>query len=305
MSGFLGNTAFRYCGRTFTSQEIGFIRHLIASKPDCNRAQLSRLVCDELSWFRPNGEPKEMSCRVAMLRMERDGLFILPSPKTVNGNGRIRPRCTSLSAPGKPVSLPANKVGELRFVGVDSSHNSPLWNEVIERYHYLGYKPLTGAQIRYLVFAGETLVAALGFGAAAWTVAPRDSFIGWSSQQRQRNLHLIANNARFLILPWVNSKNLASSILAAVAKRLPLDWQNRYHHQIVLLETFVDKTRYAATCYRAANWILVGQTKGLGKVRRKKRLRLPVKDIYLYPLHRNYRKKLLYSPPSSPVVPLH
>ena len=187
----------RYCGRLFTADEIQRIRSLTTSEPKRNRAQLSREVCDILGWFRPDGRLKDMSCRVAMLRMERDGLITLPPPQQINGNGRHRPRFTSASDPEDPISLPAGRLGDLTFRIVAGRESSSLWNELIERYHYLGYKPLPGAQLRYFVLSGYRLLAALGFGASAWKVAPRDRFIEWSSEARIQNLHLVVNNARF------------------------------------------------------------------------------------------------------------
>ena len=286
------DTPVRYCGRLFTMKEIDRIRQLIASDDKPNRLKLSRLVCDKLGWLRPDGRRKDMSCRVAMLRMERDGLITLPPPQKGNGNGRTRPRLTSASDPKESISLPAGALGKLLFGPVDTPKDSSRWNELIERYHYLGYKPLPGAQIRYLVFSGSHLLAALGFGAAAWALAPRDRFVGWTTQQRQRNLQFIVNNARFLILPWVRSHNLASRILAGITRQLLQDWQKRYGYQPVLLETFVEQNRFCGTCYRAANWIHVGQTQGRGKLDRNNRYSLPVKDIFLYPLHKHFRQEL-------------
>lgn len=286
-------TSYRYCGRVFTQKEIDWIRGIIASEPKRHRLELSRIVSDELQWLSPDGRRKEMSCRVAMLRMHRDGLILLPPPQTKNGNGRNRPRITSLSDPKDPISCPAEELGRLNFCPIDTPKDSLLWNELIERYHYLGHKPLPGAQIRYLVSSsGGALVAALGFGACAWKVLPRDKFIGWSHEERVCKLHLIVNNARFLILPWVTSRNLASRILSSLAKRLPFDWQDRYGYKPVLLETFVQKDRFRGTCYRAANWIYVGQTKGRGKLDRYNRYLLPIKDIFLYPLVKNFREVL-------------
>jgi len=285
-------TSLRYCGRLFSSEEIDLIRQLIADNPQRNRVQLSRLACDLLGWLRPDGGRKDMSCRVAMLRMHRDGLIILPKPQKGNGNGRNRPLLTSASEPREPISLPAGALGQLLFRPVNSRRDSSLWNELIERYHYLGYKTLPGAQIRYLVFSGNHLLAALGFGAAAWALAPRDRFIGWTAEQRVANLHLVINNARFLILPWITSPNLASRILAGVNKQLPHHWQTRYGYQPVLMETFVEKNRFRGTCYRAANWICVGKTQGRGKLDRYKRYQLPVKDIFLYPLSKTFRQIL-------------
>lgn len=156
---------------------------------------------------------------------------------------------------------------------------SGLWNEYIQRYHYLGYTPLPGAQFRYFIYAGEQLVALTGFGAATWQTAPRDQFIGWNPDQRKRNLHLIVNNARFLILPWIQSKNLASKILSLTARRLSDDWLERYNTQPVMLETFVEKKRFAGICDKAANWKLCGQTKGRGKLGPAGKISVPIKDF--------------------------
>ena len=281
-----------YCGREFTKNEIDSIRELIASDQSLNRADLSRLVCYRLGWLRPDGRLKDMSCRAAMLRMEKDGLITLPPPRWGNGNGRHKPKITKASDPQEPITLPAGELGELIFKPIDTRKDSLLYNEFIERHHYLGNKPLTGAQQRYMVFGRERLLALLGFGAAAWKVAPRDRFIGWTHQQREKNLHLVVNNARFLILPWVDSRNLASRILAGITRRLPYDWQQRYGYSPFLLETFVHKDRFQGTCYRAANWIHVGLTQGRGKLDRKFRRPIPVKHIFLYPLQRNFRQKL-------------
>lgn len=282
----------RYCGRIFTGEEIERIRALIASEPKKNRAQLSRVVCDEFGWLKPNGGRRDMSCRVAMLRMHNDGLITLPPPLRGNGNGRSRPRLTSASDPRELISLPAGSLGELVYHAVKTPEDSSLWNELIERHHYLGYKPLPGAQIRYLVFGGSHLLAALGFGASAWKVGARDRFIGWPPDQRIRNLHLVVNNARFLILPWIKSHNLASRIIAAAERRLPGDWQARYSYEPVLLETFVERDRFRGTCYRAANWIHVGETQGRGKLDRRNLFSLPVKDVLVRPLRPDFREKL-------------
>lgn len=284
-------TTHRYCGRQFTIDEMEQIRALITSEAKPNRAQLSRLVCDQFGWLAANGRRKEMSCRVAMLRMHRDGLIHLPPPQKGNGNGRHRPRITAASDP--PLRwLSDGDWKSLAFRPVQSPADSALFNELVQRYHYLKYKPLPGAQIRYMVFSGPDLLAVLGFGASAWTLAPRDRLIGWTAQQRQHNLHRVVNNARFLILPWIRSPNLASRILSGVVKQLPQDWQDRYRYAPVLLETFVEQSRFRGTCYRAANWLHVGQTQGRGKLDRENRYALPVKDIFLYPLHKHFKRHL-------------
>jgi hypothetical protein len=241
----------------------------------------------------PGAALKDMSCRVAMLRMEKDGLLKLPPPKNGNGNGNARPSLTAASAPQQPVTVSAGHLGNLQLCPVTTAQQSLLWNELIQRHHYLGYQPLPGAQIRYLIFsANSQLLAALGLGAAAWKVAARDHFIGWTPEQRAQNLHLVVNNARFLILPWVNSRNLASKILALAAKRLANDWLARYQYTPVLLETFVERQRFTGACYRAANWNHIGQTQGRGKLDRQHKNAEPIKDIYLYPLHKHFRQTL-------------
>jgi hypothetical protein len=279
----------RYCGRDFTEPELTLIRTLIAADPDRSRAELSRLTCRGLHWYKADGGLKEMSCRVAMLRMQQDGLIKLPPPRCPRPQTRIRFTPTTALQPTLDLPVHALPALQLRMVRPD---NSRLWNEYIERYHYLGYKSLPGAQMRYFVDAGSQLVALLGFGAGAWQTEPRDRFIGWSHETRQRNLHLIVNNARFLILPWVNSKNLASKVLAMAARQVPHDWQQRYGYRPALMETFVETHRFTGACYKAANWIYVGRTKGRGKLGPAGLQSVPVKDLWLYPLQRNFKRLL-------------
>ena len=281
----------RFCGRDFSGQEIGRLRDLIGEDPTRSRAQLSRLACQLLGWFKPDGGLKEMSCRVAMLRMHRQGLLQLPPPRNrKGGSGRIEH--TFWSAPQPLLSRPVHELPGVHLEPVLSRPDSALWNEYIDRYHYLGYKPLPGAQLRYFACSQERILALLGFGAAAWKTAPRDRFIGWRPSERERNLQLIVNNARFLILPWVESKNLASKLLAMAARQLPEDWHDRYAYRPVLLETFVDTGRFTGACYKAANWIHVGQTQGRGKLDRHHQSNLPIKSIWLYPLTKHFRSLL-------------
>ncbi len=281
----------RYCGREFTEIDVELIQRLLADNPDINRSKLSRLFCEAVSWRKADGGLKDMSCRVAMLRMHRDGHIELPLPqKPANNHLKIGKR-TLLALPEPEVN---KKAGEytLQLQLVEKS-DSALWNEYIDRYHYLGYTPLPGAQLRYFVKSGDQVLALLGFGAAAWTTAPRDEYIGWDAETRKRNLHLIINNARFLILPWVHSKNLGSKILSMASKRICGDWVARYNYEPVLLETFVEKERFQGTCYKAANWICVGETQGRGKLDVHNEYKLPVKGIYLYPLRKDFRKRLI------------
>lgn len=285
---------YRYSGRIITTDEIDWIRAYIAANPQFNRATLSRIVAEHLKWFDPYGRLKQMSCRVAMLRMHRDGLIKLPTPKWIKVNTKRSPReFSSASASGASILAPVSQLTPLVISQARTSHDMRLWNELIHRYHYLGHSPLTGAQMKYLVFdAKGSLLGALGFAAAAWKVACRDQFIQWSDAQRLRNLHLVVNNARFLVLPWVTSKNLASYILGLAARQLPVDWQTRYNYQPVLMETFVQKNKFKGTCYRAANWIVLGQTKGRGKRDRFNEYSLPVKDVFVYPLNKSFKNIL-------------
>jgi hypothetical protein len=280
----------RYSGRDFNERELADIRTLISNHPTSSRAELSRLTCKALQWLKADGGLKEMSCRVAMLRMQEDGLIQLPAPKGKRPEPRLE--FTPLTAPEAPIEQAANYLAPLQLCPVVNRAHSRLWNEYIHRYHYLGYKTLPGAQLRYFVTSGERIVALLGFGASAWQAAPRDNYIGWDHDQRKKNLHLIVNNARFLILPWVRSKNLASMILGMAARQLPGDWESRYHYRPVLLETFVEKNRFPGGCYKAANWVCVGETKGRGKLGPAGKQSVPIKDLWLYPLARGFKSTL-------------
>jgi hypothetical protein len=282
----------RYCGRDFSEADLQTIRHIIASNDQPNRATISRRVCTVLGWYKPDGGLKEMSCRVALLRMERDGLIRLPAPEKGNGNRTARVRISRASDPQPEVRVGVGALDPLRLEQVVEATDSQLWNELIERYHYLGHKRLPGAQLRYFVYSGSRLLAALGFGASAWSVAGRDRLIGWTAKQRKRNLHLIVNNARFLILPWIQSRNLASKILSLASKQIRDDWNSRYNYRPVLLETFVEIDRFTGSCYRAANWQQVGITQGRGKLEKSHQGKLPQKYVLLYPLVKDFKEQL-------------
>jgi hypothetical protein len=283
----------RYCGRNFSDSELDNVRCLIAENPGASRAGLSRVVCEQLRWRRADGRLKDMSCRVAMLRMQKDGLIRLPPPRNGNGNGRPYRRRTPEAQPELfPVVTSVGALSDLQLNPVEHPKASHLWNEYIDRYHYLGYQPLPGAQLRYFATANGTVLALMGFGAAAWKTAPRDRFIGWTSEQRQKRLHLVVNNARFLILPWVQCKYLASRLLSMVTRRLAEDWQRHYGYRPVLAETFVEIPRFQGTCYKAANWIHLGKTQGRGKLDVHHTAYLPTKSIWVYPLVKDFQLKL-------------
>jgi hypothetical protein len=282
-----------YCGREFSLDEIQSIKQLMEQNPSLRRAPMSRQLCELWGWNKPNGELKDMTCRVALLRMQADGLITLP-PSRMAGVKRSKPHFPATAATDAQERLvqPVHELGQLSLHAVAGTAVSRLWNEYIARYHYLGYTPMSGAQMRYNVYAGERLVALLSFGASAWKLAGRENFIGWQHPERLKNLQLVVNNARFLILPWIQSKGLASKILSKVARQLPDDWHRRYGYRPVLFETFVESERHRGTCYKAANWVHVGQTAGRGKKSRVHHQIIPIKDIWLYPLRKDFARIL-------------
>ena len=278
-------------GRTFSDSDLLIIQKII-QRDSINRTQISREVCLALNWLKPDGKLKEMSCRVALLRMHRAGILELPPPlrKDPNRSRHRHLELTTASDPGNLIMDPLSALGTIQLVRVTQPKSSRLWNELIQRYHYLGYTPLTGAQIRYLIYTEtDVLLGAISFSAAAWTLRPRDTMIGWNREQRIQRLNEIVNNTRFLILPWVHVKNLASKVLALCAKQLPQDWQTIYSYKPVLIETFVEKDRFHGTCYKAANWSYIGDTQGRGKRDRNYEYAVPIKAIYIYPLNKNFR----------------
>jgi Domain of unknown function (DUF4338) len=282
----------RYCGRDFEPAELEQIRSLIAQSPLQSRYQLSREVCQRLAWRRPDGKLKDMSCRVALLRMQADGLITLPAPRKAKPVSYQAYPDIDLAV-REPDSVPTVNLRQLQVELVGRRRDSLLWNAYIQHHHYLGHQLIPGAQLRYFVraAAGEA-IALLSFGASAWKTQPRDDFIGWSHEQRPSNLHLIVNNARFLILPWIRCRNLASRVLSLVAGRISDDWANAYAYRPVLLETFVEKPRFTGACYKAANWQYLGDTKGRGKLDSAHRNAQPVKSVWVYPLVSDFRPRL-------------
>jgi len=285
------STSKRYSGRVFDAVALEQVRGILRAHAGASRQQLSYRVCEALNWRKADGSLKDMSCRVALLRLYREGLIELPAPRRQFEPMRAYAGRTPQGEPGALIEAPLSVLGTVRLEPVER-RCSGLWNELIDRYHYLGYKPLPGAQLRYFAYAGERLVAVLGFGAAAWQTAPRDEWIGWSSEQRQRNLSAVVNNARFLILPWIRVPHLASKLLALAARTLPAHWQARYGDRPLLLETFVEAARFSGTCYQAANWECVGETQGRGKLGDHRLVQVPVKTVWLYPLVADCRARL-------------
>ncbi len=282
----------RLCGKPFGERELSVIKKEIENSNPYLRSEIARRVCRALDWVDITGRPKSMGARVVLLRLHREGFIELPSPRNGNGN-KTAMVLDDIDLPDAvELTGTAGDLTKLHLEIVESEHQSQVFNALVHTYHYLGYRPLPGAQIRYLILSEEGILGAISFSGAAWKVAARDSWIGWDARTRERYLSGIINNTRFLILPWVKVKNLASRVLCLSVKRLKEDMPVRYGYCPVLLETFVDRERFEGTCYRAANWLKLGQTKGRGRHDRNHRAAIPVKDIYVYPLKKNFQKSL-------------
>ncbi len=282
----------KLCGRLLNAADVEVIRREIRQAEPANRAEIARRVCRALDWTNALGQPKLMSARVGLLRLHRSGLIELPERPCGNGNGQHLKHEPKEWPEERALVASVDTLTRLRLSPVSDKKTSRLWNGLIDRYHYLGYTPLPGAQIRYLIESDQGLLGALGFGAAAWKVAPRDRWIGWERAGREAHLGRVLNNARFLLLPWVRVKNLASKVLALSARQVADDFAERYGERPVLLETFVQTPRFRATCYRAANWQYLGETTGRGKGDRTHRAALARKGIYVYPLATDFRRAL-------------
>jgi hypothetical protein len=298
---------FRYGGRTFTPDEVESIRQITDDPFHTTRADIARAVCDALGWVQHDGRPKLLTCKLALQRMEADGVIWLPLP-TSEPPGYRAPTFTAATDPQEPIAGSRSDLHDLVLNPVlTRTDDARLWNELMARYHYLGGRPMAGAQIRYLAYDGARLLGAMGFGAAALRLAPRDRFIGWTDAERTANLHLVIEQRRFLILPWVSVRGLASSLLSLACRRLPADVQARYGYRPVLLETFTDRDRFRGTSYAAANWVRVGKSQGLGRLAATGAPRRSIKDIWLYPLDPQFRAVLSFGrlAPGDPRKALH
>ncbi len=275
--------------------EIEVIKKLIAENPTWGRKRLSIELCQIWGWLHPDGHPKEISCRDLLRRLDAKGLIGLP------------PRLTkAFLKPGRPHRIQF-MLHDTTQIAADIKDILPIRLEIvpertfqiqefkslIDQYHYLGFDRNVGENLKYMVYSWQgKLLACLLFGSAAWSCAPRDQFIGWNTVSRRNHLIYTTNNTRFLILPWVKVPHLASHILGLIVRRIAADWQSKYSHPLYLLETFVEKERFKGTCYKAANWIHVGETTGRSRNDRYSNLQVPIKEIYLYPLHRHFREVL-------------
>jgi hypothetical protein len=283
----------RYRGRSITPADLEFLRGMIATQPGLSRRALSLAVCAAWQWRQPNGQPCDAICRGLLLWLQRAGHLVLPPPRWVSSKP-WRPR--SSAAPVRLDTSPlAASLGELRPLEIRQVRRAAdevLFNGLLAQYHYLGYQQPVGAHLKYLVWAAGRPVACAAWASAPRHLGPRDRFIGWSAAARRRNLRLLAYNTRFLILPWVAVPHLASHVLGRMALRVAADWQQLYGHPIYFLETFIDPARFRGTCYRAANWRVLGRTTGRGHNAPSMRPTRPVKEVLGYPLVPDFRARL-------------
>jgi Domain of unknown function (DUF4338) len=283
-----------FCGRELKPEELDLIRQITRDFSTLSLTELAFTVCELLEWRRPNGGLKSPECYDFLQTLHGRGWlpWLSLQPK------KLRPRATDWDERSDAQAPLTGSIGDylpVQLQLLDNSDDRRLFRQYIQRYHYLGYKAPYGAQLRYFVRSLQPpcpLLACLLFTSAAWKIAPRDTFVGWSQPARQVNLSLVVNNSRFLILPWIRVPNLASHILSLTARQMPRDWWAAYRAQPVLLETLVDGTRYHGGCYRAANWTEVGLTQGRGRMDRSGKAQGVRKHIFLFPLHRHWRKRL-------------
>ena len=282
-------------GREIRAPEVAFLRQLIAENPALSRRALSARVCEAWNWVQPNGQLRDMVCRSLMLKLHRQGHIELPAPKFKAINNAIRHRRVAQSAPldTTPVEGSLASLGSLEVRLVRRAEGEDVFAQLLKEHHYLGYSRPVGEHLKYLILAGGRPVACLGWSSAPLKLDLRDGFVGAPKEAYRHNLHLIAYNTRFLIVPWVRVPHLASHVLGRVARRISADWQGLYNHPIHLLESFVDTERFRGTCYRAANWIRVGRSEGRGTKSVHGAKPTSIKDLLVYPLGKDFRQKLL------------
>jgi len=281
---------WRYRGRTVTAEDIVFIRDLIARHPGLSRRKLSVRLCEAWQWKQANGAPRDMVCRGLLLMLHRGGEIELPAVRQVPLNPFVRrERPQSLLMDRTPLTGPLSQIQPIELRPVRRTAEEPLFNSLIEHHHYLGYEQPVGEHLKYVVWAQGRPVACLAWSSAPRHLGSRDRYIGWSAEARRRNIRFIAYNTRFLILPWVQIPHLASHILGRVALTLPRDWEQMYGHPVYFAETFIDPGRFRGTCYRAANWKLLGLTTGRGKDSTSKRPNRSLKEVLGYPLTPDFR----------------
>lgn len=285
-----------YCGRIFNGDELLEIKEIVASCKGLTRTELANTICELYSWKRPTQRLKTIECRQFLEYLGSKGIIQLPESKKGRPKGsKTRTLRTQAAQNQGLITGKASQFIPLILTRVITKQQRDLWYEFIDRYHYLGYQLPFGAQIRYFIETKEGIIlGCLQFSSPAWKMSSRDKWIKWSDEQRKRNLQRIVNNSRFLLLPWVQVKNLASSVLCVACRQIRQDWEQCFGYQPVLLETLVDQKRFKGTCYKASNWVHVGTTSGRGRMDRySKRKGLVPKEVYLYPLCTRFREELL------------
>lgn len=283
--------------RALAGEELGLIKDVVESCSGLSRQELANTVCELLDWRRPNGGLKTWECKDLLVELQDAGLLQLPPLRGGRPRGsRTKVVRTGRGEPQEPLAGTVRDAAPLSLRQVADAPARQLWRELVERYHYLGHRVPFGAHLRYLVEAARPqpqVVGCLQLSSPAWRMAARDRWIGWSDEVRAQRLQRVVNNSRFLVLPWVKVNNLASAVLALMARQLPSEWQRAYGVRPLLIETLVDPDRFEGTCYRAANWIELGTTSGRGRDDRKhaRRGHSP-KRLFVYPLARNARQRL-------------
>ena len=287
------NLDFKYRGKTITNRDIAFINQLIAENPNDSRRALSKKLCLAWNWVQSNGAQRDMVCRGLMLELDRAGHIKLP-PKKFNPHNPFinRKKPAKIKIDQTPIHAGLSKIKPIEFRQIRRTPSEKLFNSLIEHYHYLGYCHPVGEQLKYIIFSQQRPIACLAWSSAPRHIGCRDRFIGWPPAVRKKNLHLIAYNNRFLILPWVRIRCLASHLLGRMSKVVPADWERLYHHPVYFFETFVDTERFRGTCYYAANWMYLGQTTGRGKDDQTGKPNRSIKAVLGYPLSKDFRRLL-------------
>ena len=289
---------FIYRGRRFDAAEIQSVRELIAARPGLSRRRLSAELCRLWNWVQPNGRMRDMVARSLMLGMHRAGLIGLPAPRAGVLNNAIAHRRVAGGPPveERPFAGSLAALGPLELRLARRTDGERLFNQLLSQHHYLGYSRPVGEHLKYLVSAGGRPVACLAWSSAPRRLGLRDAFIGGDKERSRANLRLIAYNSRFLVLPWLRVPNLASHLLGRVARQISRDWETLYGHPVHLLETFVDTERFRGSCYRAANWICLGRSRGFGTKSLSSRVTCSIKEMWVYPVSADFRGRLLAAP---------
>jgi hypothetical protein len=287
----------RYSGRRFRPRELALIHEVVGSCSGLSRKELAQTICELLGWKRPSGRLKAQECREFLERLEAAGVLALPQKRQGRPVGsRTSVPVTARGEYGRDLVGDVSDFSPIEIEEVETPDQSLLFRELVGRHHYLGHKVPFGAHLRYLLYTcrpERRVVGCMQFSSAAWRMAVRDAWIGWDDATRERNLPRVVNNSRFLILPWVRVKNLASTMLSLALRRVCADWPRHYGIEVLLAETLVDTARYSGHCYRAANWIHLGETTGRGRMDREHvRHGASIKALLVYPLVKNAAKRL-------------